>query len=51
MRTFLVFSLCLYGMAIFMGGFGLWAAWPVAEIISLIITVVFLGKYKTRYQY
>ena len=50
-RTFLVFSLCLYGMTIFMGGFGLWAAWPVAEIISLIITVVFLGKYKTRYQY
>ena len=50
-RTFVILTACLYGLTAAFQGPGLWSAWPVAEMISLVITLLTLKKYKTRYQY
>lgn len=50
-RTFVVLVICLYGLTALFGGTGLWLAWPAAEAISLIITVIVLRHYRPRYQY
>ncbi|MBO5569184.1 MAG: MATE family efflux transporter [Clostridia bacterium] len=51
LRTFVVLTICLYGMTALFGGPGLWSAWPAAELISLVITMLVLKKYRSRYQY
>ena len=51
LRTFVAFTACLYGLTAFFGGPGLWAAWAVAESVSLIPTFYAVFKYKNRYQY
>ena len=51
LRTFVVLTVCLYGMTALFGGPGLWSAWPAAELISLVITMLVLKKYRSRYQY
>lgn len=50
-RTFVLLTACLYGLTALFGGPGLWSAWPAAEILSLIVTGVFLLKYRKKYQY
>ncbi len=50
-RTFLVLTACLYGLTALFGGIGLWSAWAAAELISLIVTVIVLRKYRSRYGY
>ena len=50
-RTFLALTACLYGLTALFGGSGLWAAWAVAELISLVPTIYALRKYRGRYQY
>ena len=50
-RTFLAFTACIYGMTALFGGPGLWAAWAVAESVSLIPTMLVILKFKNRYQY
>jgi Na+-driven multidrug efflux pump len=50
-RTFLILTACLYGLTAFFGGPGLWSAWPAAEFVSFLVTVFFLRKYRSRYQY
>ena len=50
-RTFLILTACLYGLTAFFGGPGLWSAWPAAEFFSCLVTVFFLRKYRSRYQY
>lgn len=50
-RTFAVLTACLYGMTALLGGTGLWLAWPVAELLSLIVTVLTLRHYRARYSY
>ena len=50
-RTFLVLTVCLYGMTALFGSMGLWNAWSAAELISLIITLIVLRRYRERYEY
>lgn len=50
-RTFLLLTACLYGMTALFGGTGLWLAWPLAELLSLMVTLVTLRKYKSRYRF
>ena len=50
-RTFLVLTVCIFGMTALFGGPGLWSAWPTAELLSLGITIAALIKYRRRYQY
>ncbi|MBR1707785.1 MAG: polysaccharide biosynthesis C-terminal domain-containing protein [Clostridia bacterium] len=50
-RTFLVLTACLYGMTALFGGTGLWLAWPVAELLSLFVTLAAIQKYRERYRY
>ncbi len=50
-RTFVAFTVCLYGLTALFGGPGLWVAWAVAESVSLLPTFYAILKYKNRYQY
>ena len=50
-RTFVVLTACIYGLTALFAGTGLWLSWAAAEMISLIVTVIFLKKYRKKYQY
>ena len=50
-RSFVVLTCCLYGLTALFGGPGLWSAWPVAELISILVTLYALKKYQSTYQY
>jgi putative MATE family efflux protein len=50
-RTFLILTACLYGMTALFDGTGLWLAWPVAEVLSVFVTLLTLWHYRKRYQY
>jgi len=50
-RTFIVITACLFGLTALFGGPGLWAAWAVAEMVSLIPTFYAIRKFRGRYQY
>ncbi len=50
-RTFFVLVICLFALTALFGGYGLWSAWPAAEVVSFIITAIFLFKYRGRYKY
>ena len=51
MRTFIVLVVCLYLLSFLFQEMGLWAAWPVAEIVAFIISAIFIIKYKNKYEY
>lgn len=50
-RTFAALILCLFVLTALFSGYGLWSAWPAAELISLIVTAGFLRKYREKYEY
>ena len=50
-RTFIVLTICIYGLPALFGAVGVWWAWPAAEAFSFGVTVVVLGRYRRRYQY
>jgi Na+-driven multidrug efflux pump len=50
-RTFIVLTACLFGLTALFGGPGLWSAWPTAEFVSLMITLLVLKKYRSVYEY
>lgn len=50
-RTFAALIPCLFVMTALFSGYGLWSAWPAAELISLIVTAGFLRKYREKYEY
>ena len=50
-RTFIVLVVCLYLLSYLFQGMGLWVAWPVAELVAFIISIIFILKYKNRYEY
>ena len=50
-RTFVILVISLYLMSYLFEGIGLWSAWPVAEVVALIFSLVFVIKYKNRYNY
>lgn len=48
-RTFVAFSICILGLSALFGGIGLWLSWAVAEVLSLVLSIGMLIKYKKRY--
>lgn len=50
-RTFLILTVCLYGLTALFAGIGLWLAWPVAEVLSIIVTVLVLRYFRFKYKY
>ena len=50
-RTFIVLTACIFGLTALFGGPGLWSAWPTAEFVSLMITLLVLKKYRSVYEY
>lgn len=48
-RTFAAFSICIFGLSALFGANGLWSAWAVAELLSLILSIGMLIKYQKRY--
>lgn len=50
-RSFIVLIICLYLISYLFGGVGLWSSWPVAELISVIVCIIFIIKYKEKYKY
>lgn len=50
-RTFVILTVCLYGLTALFKGPGLWSAWPAAEFLSLIVTVIVLRKFRKKYRY
>ena len=50
-RTFVVLVICLFALTHLFGGYGLWSAWPAAELVCVVITAIFLWKYRGRYKY
>ena len=50
-RTFIVLTVCLYGLTALFGGTGLWSAWPASELICVVITLLVLRRYRNKYQY
>ena len=50
-RTFIVLTVCLYGLTALFGGTGLWSAWPASELICVVITLLVLRRYRNKYKY
>ena len=50
-RSFVVLTICLFGMTALFGGAGLWSAWPAAEILSCFVTFYALRRFRGQYQY
>ncbi len=50
-RTFVVLTACLYGLTALWSGTGLWLAWPAAEALSLVVTLLTLHHYRGCYEY
>ena len=50
-RSFVILTCCLYGLTALFGGPGLWSAWPAAELLSILVTLYALKKYRGTYQY
>ena len=50
-RSLIILAICLYLLSYLFDGVGLWVAWPVAEILSCIVSVVVIVRYKGKYKY
>ena len=50
-RTLVVLIACLYACSALFDGFGLWLALPVSEAISLLVCMIFIIKYRKKYEY
>ena len=50
-RSFAVLTVCLFALTAAFGGPGLWSAWPAAELLSCLVTLYTLRKFRNRYQY
>ncbi|MCR5733215.1 MAG: hypothetical protein K6G22_01290 [Lachnospiraceae bacterium] len=49
LRTFVLFAGSMYFLSMIMGADGLWLAWFAAELITLIVSVCFLQRYRKSY--
>lgn len=51
MRTLVFLAIALVGLAALLGITGVWLACPVAELLSLVLTIIFIVRYRRRYHY
>ncbi len=50
-RSLVIMVICLLLFSYLFKGVGLWIAMPVAEALSFVVCIVFVLKYKNRYEY
>lgn len=50
-RTFVILVISLYLMSYLFQGIGLWSAWPVAELAAFLFSIIFIIKYRNKYNY
>ena len=50
-RSLVILVICLFTLSYFFKGIGLWISWPVTEVLSMIICIIFIIKYKNKYNY
>lgn len=50
-RSLVILVICLFGLSYLFKGIGLWISWPTAEALALIISIIFIIKYKKKYNY
>ena len=50
-RTLAFQLICLYTLPTFLGINGVWLAIPVAELLSLVVSIYFIRKYRNEYKY
>lgn len=50
-RTLTFQLICLYTLPTFLGINGVWLAIPVAELLSLVVSIYFIRKYRNEYKY
>ena len=51
LRTFVILTVCLFGLSALFGGTGLWIAWPVAEALTLVVSYFTIYKFRGRYNF
>ncbi len=51
LRTFVFLSIGIIVLPLFLNETGVWLAVPIAELITLVITIYFICRYRRRYQY
>ncbi len=51
LRTFVILIACMYGMIAIMGPEGLWASWLASELLSLIVSILFIVLWRKKYKY
>lgn len=50
-RTLLFLVLCILGLSVLFGVSGIWFAVPVAEVLALILSLIYVRKYRGVYHY
>lgn len=48
-RTLVILTAMLFGLSALFDADGLWASWSAAEVLSLILSIILLLKYRRRY--
>ena len=50
-RSLVILVICLFALSYIFKGIGLWISWPITEVLSMIICIIFIIKYKNKYNY
>ena len=51
LRTFVILTICMFGLSALLGAEGFWISWAAAELLACVVSVVFMLKYRQRYEY
>lgn len=51
LRTFVLLTVSLIGLPMLIGADGIWLAVPLAELLSCVVSAVFVVKYRRRYHF
>lgn len=51
LRTFVILTICMFGLSALLGADGFWISWAAAELLACVVSVIFMLKYRQRYEY
>lgn len=51
LRTFVILTVCMFGLSFLLGAEGFWISWAAAELLACAVSAVFMIKYRKRYEY
>lgn len=51
LRTFVILTICMFGLSALLGAEGFWISWAAAELLACAVSAAFLIKYRKRYEY